>query len=336
MLSEINVKMASSTSEDDVLEEGLNGADVTAKLDFSPYYSFLSSPEPSSLEEKLRAFVTEGFLISENGVYGITTMGALLFAKSLALFPSLSSKGIRLLRYATPSRFSTMGKLDFNSGYMLGYESAVKQILTLIAMPDKFENGVRVDRYLLPEIAIREALANAMIHQDIREGYGPLIELFPDRIEFSNSGSLLVPKDRLIDTVPVARNRKLADFLRRVNIGDSSGSGFDKMAYAMELTHLPSPQVNETSGGTRVVLSFRKTFADMDASDRKRSAYDHACLRYLEGQPLTNASLRERFGLGEESKFQISRLLRSLAEEGVLKEVEGNNKNQTTYLPYWA
>lgn len=328
--------LSRSSAEEMIVRDNLSGEEVLSLLDASQYFRVLNMPTPASNSEMLRAFVSEGFIVEDSGAFGVTVLGAILFAKSLLAFPSLSSKTIRLLRYATSSRFSTMGKREFSSGYALCYEEVIATVLPFLALPDGFANGIRIDQYRLPALAVREAVANALIHQDLSEGYGPLIELFPERVEFSNSGALLVPKDRLIDTVPTPRNPKLAAFLRRANIGDSSGSGYDKMTYAMEQRHLPSPKVDDAVTGVRVSLSFEKGYAEMSSEERKQATYDHAVLRYLEGKALTNPSLRERFGLGEDAKFQISRLIRSLLEEGKLKAIEGKNKNQSSYLPYWA
>lgn len=57
-----------------------------------------------------------------------------------------------------------------------------------------------------PEIAIRELLANMTIHQDLQQrGTNPMVEVFKNRIEFSNAGAPLVAIERIVDSVPVSR-----------------------------------------------------------------------------------------------------------------------------------
>ena len=61
-------------------------------------------------------------------------------------------------------------------------------------------------------------MANALIHQDLSiTGTSPLIEIFLDRIEITNPGILLIPKDRLIDFPPKSRNEDLASMMRRMH-----------------------------------------------------------------------------------------------------------------------
>lgn len=70
---------------------------------------------------------------------------------------------------------------------------------------------------MYPEIAIRELVANSLIHQDLNEKGFPRVEIFTDRIEISNPGTPLVTPDRFIDAY-LSRNEKLADLMRRMGL----------------------------------------------------------------------------------------------------------------------
>lgn len=61
----------------------------------------------------------------------------------------------------------------------------------------------RKNEYQYPKIAIRETVANALVHQDFLEGNkGPLIEIYSDRIEVTNLGKPLIDTKRFIDHTP--------------------------------------------------------------------------------------------------------------------------------------
>jgi ATP-dependent DNA helicase RecG len=69
---------------------------------------------------------------------------------------------------------------------------------------------------MYPELAVRELVANALIHQDFAVGgAGPMIEIFADRMEISNPGVPLVDVDRFLDTPPRSRNEALAALMLR-------------------------------------------------------------------------------------------------------------------------
>src|SRR5271154_5600531 len=79
-------------------------------------------------------------------------------------------------------------------------------------------------------------------HQDFSvTGAGPIIEIFDNRIEFINPGSLLPNKqiDRLIGTAPESRNEILASAFRRYNICEERGTGLQKVITDVELFGLP-------------------------------------------------------------------------------------------------
>ena len=72
-----------------------------------------------------------------------------------------------------------------------------------------------------------------MIHQDLQQrGTNPMVEVFKNRIEFSNAGAPLVAIDRIVDTVPVSRNENIAGFMHKCGICEERGSGYDKIIEA--------------------------------------------------------------------------------------------------------
>jgi len=54
-----------------------------------------------------------------------------------------------------------------------------------------------------------------------------------------------------------------------------------------------------------------------------RSCYLHACLRYVNREPVTNTSLRERFGVEVGNAASVSRIIRDAIEAGMIKPFEG-------------
>lgn len=152
---------------------------------------------------------------------------------------------------------------------------------------------------MYPEIAIRELVANTLIHQDFNiTGAGPKIEVFADRMEISNPGIPLIDTLRFIDEPPHSRNEALASLMRRMHICEERGSGIDKVIFYVEVFQLPAPDFR-VSGNSTVAVFFAppREFSQMDRQERIRACYQHACLQYVSGKRMANVSLRKRLGI---------------------------------------
>jgi len=190
---------------------------------------------------------------------------------------------------------------------------------------------------MYPEIAIRELVANALIHQDFSEKGFPMIEVYSDRIEISNPGEPLINPERFIDAY-VSRNEKLADLMRRLGFCEEKGSGMDKVIFYNELYQLPAINVIIAEKRTRVVLYSYKTLNETDKNEKIRACYQHACLKHVSNEKMTNQSLRERFKIEDHNYAIASRIIRDAITEGVIKEDDPSNKSRkyASYIPFWA
>ena len=109
-----------------------------------------------------------------------------------------------------------------------------------------------VSRESIRSVAVRELVANALIHQDFSiTGAGPMVEIFEGRIEVTNPGEPLVATDRFLDSPPKSRNESLASLMRRFRICEERGSGIDKVVSQIELYQLPPPLFEVPPGSTR-------------------------------------------------------------------------------------
>lgn len=330
-------RLSDTSAEKRIVLSSLDEKELFSLLDFNKYYDRLGLPVPGPSSSKIASFVREGFLVDESGGrYSVTALGALLFAKDLNYFQNLSTKIPRLIRYNTKMRDETMGRASFSEGYALDFENMQQTVLSYLAKPDVFENGIRKNAYDLPEIAVRECLGNLLIHQDLLSNGTPLIEIFPDRVEFTNPGELSIPADRVIDVAPSPKNPLLASFLRRINIGDTAGTGFDKIVASMERMGLAAPKVESALGNCRVILYRNKRFDTMEQDEKLLSVYDHCVLLYVSNMNMTNTTLRERFKLGDEAKYKISRLISLAVNKGLIKKRESTDRKDASYIPYWA
>ena len=221
-----------------------------------------------------------------------------LFAKRLEGLRNLRRKAVRVIQYRGSSRVETLKEQVGNRGYASGFEGLIGFINGLLPSNEVIEQALRKTVPRFPELAVRELVANALIHQDFFvTGAGPMVEIFEDRIEITNPGVPLVDTQRFVDSPPRSRNETLASLMRRIGICEERGSGWDKVVFQSEVYQLPAPLAEVADDHTRVVLFAPRPLSSMDRAERVRAAYLHACLRYVNREYLTNTSVRQRFGI---------------------------------------
>ena len=325
--------------EDGLAAEHVSADEVLRLLDYPAFFDLLEQPLPADRSGILEALADEGLIRScDAGDWDITNLGAVLFAKRLDDFRSVQRKSMRVIKYRGTSRVETLKEQVEDKGYASGFERLIAFINGLLPSNEVIEQALRKTVPMFPELAIRELVANALIHQDFFiMGAGPMVEIFDDRIEITNPGEPLVDTQRFVDTPPKSRNEILASLMRRFRICEERGSGIDKVVFQVEFFQLPAPLFEVTGGFTRTVLFSHIALTDMDKNDRVRACYLHACLKYVMRRYLTNTSLRERFGIDEKNSAVASRLIKEAVEAGAIVPYDSTaSKKYMKYVPWWA
>jgi predicted HTH transcriptional regulator len=340
---EIGALMMNSPSprwEDLRASDLLSLREVADKLDLETVAKLLQRPLPSDDETLAAWLVEEGILARETRGYYVTHFGAIAAARKLDQFPSLARKRIRLVRYRGTNKVNTIDELPGQRGYASGFEGLIGYLKRILPHSEVIQQSLREEVSVYPEIALRELIANALIHQDFSvTGAGPMVDIFDDRIEFTNPGALLPGKrpDRLIGTTPESRNEKLASAFRRYRICEERGTGFQKVVSAVELFGLPPILFTPMENAFRVTLYAPRKFSEMSQSERIEACYQHAVLQYLSSQTLTNTTLRERFKLHEKQRNQMTNLISDAVAAGRIKRKDSGSGNKfAEYLPYWS
>ncbi|WP_020650845.1 ATP-binding protein [Solimonas variicoloris] len=319
--------------------ERVQAEEVLRLLDYPAYFDLLERPLPANRDAIIEALSDDGLIETcEAGGWCVTNLGAVLFAKRLEDFPGLRRKAARVIQYRGKSRVETLKEQVGGKGYASGFEGLIGYINGLLPSNEIIGQALRRTVPMFPELAVRELVANALIHQDFFvTGAGPMIEIFEDRIEITNPGEPLVDTQRFVDTPPKSRNEALASLMRRFRICEERGSGIDKVVFEVEFYQLPAPLFEAPPGFTRTVLFAHKSLTEMSKADRVRACYLHACLRHEMRQPMTNGSVRERFGIEERNKAAASRLIREALDAGKIRLVDPEVGDKLrAYLPFWA
>lgn len=200
--------------EQEIAKDNLKASDVIQLLSTETYFDLMKLPYPSNQAGVIEKFIAENLIVKSQG-YAITNLGAILFAKSLPEFETVERKSVRVIVYKGRNKVDTVREQIGAKGYALGFLGLVEWINSQLPANEEIGKALRKESRMYPEIAIRELVANALIHQDLSVKGFPMIEIFSDRIEISNPGNPLITPDRFIDSY-ISRNEKLADLMRRM------------------------------------------------------------------------------------------------------------------------
>ncbi len=325
--------------EKEIAAEHVSAEDVSKLLDYPAYFDLLQLALPESRDGVLNALLADGLIEKgDAGKWNITKMGAVLFARKLADFSTLSRKAVRVVLYKGENKFETVREQEDGRGYASGFDGLVGFVQNLLPSNEVMGRALRKTTPMFPEIAVRELIANAIIHQDFHiGGTAPMIEIFANRMEITNPGLPLVKTDRFLDCPPRSRNEALASFMRRIGVCEERGSGVDKVVIQTEIFQLPAPVFETTVEHTRAVLFSYKALKDMDKEERIRACYMHAGLRYIQRDFMTNATLRSRFGIEIKNSAIASRIIKETLEAKMIFPYDpGSSKKFMKYIPWWA
>lgn len=258
-----------------------------------------------------------------------------------------------LLFHADPERFVTGAyiKIGYFQGAELIYQDEIHG--NLIEQSDKaldllltkylkayisYEGIQRVEKYLFPKEALREALLNAIVHKDYASGIPIQIKVYDDRITFWNQGEL--PDNWTVETLKLAHpsnpfNPDIANVFFRAGLIESWGRGIEKITYECKAHDLPAPEIQFDASfmlsmdASKLLKKLRKKndgVNDGEASGklsemRRRNVGETSekILQIIEkNKYVTIAELSEKIGISDRS---IERNLQKLQESQMLRRI---------------
>ncbi|HEY8750364.1 MAG TPA: ATP-binding protein [Tepidisphaeraceae bacterium] len=313
--------------------------EVVALLDTQTFFELLKVPYPTNRGGVLKRLEGEQLIAASAGGWDISNLGALLLAKKLNAFElALGRKSPRVVVYEGGDKLKTRVERHFAGGYAVGFKGFLNYVHSIAPQNRYIEQVVRQEVKMFPKQALRELIANALIHQDFSaSGTSVMVEMYDDRVEISNPGLPPIQVERFIDEYR-SRNERLADLMRRFGICEEKGSGVDKVVKAAEDFQLPAPDFRVGALRTTAVLFAYQEFPKMSKTDRVRACYQHCVLQYVSGMRMSNQSLRQRFGLPESKAATVSLVIGAAKDMGLIKadESDSNSTRYARYLPFWA
>lgn len=343
---------SSDISQDSVILEGFGIEDLNVKSVRS-YKNRLESKNPNHpwLDLDMKQFLYKIGAYGKNratGEEGITYAGLLMFGEDREITDEFPKYFLDYREKSMDSNIRWENRVTSNSGLWSGniydfYFMIVNELTMNLKVPFKIVNGIRQDSTLLHE-AIREALANTLIHADYRVERGIVIEKGDNYFKFSNPGTLRVSLEEAVDGgISDPRNENIFKMFNLLGIGERAGSGIGKIAKIWNDENWIKPQLKESFSPDRVelVLSMvsadekvgnenadddvtkldKKSLIDEILSEFSREEIDIILITMLE-DTVNNSYLQQV--LGKDSKY-ISKILKRIVAKGGL-EVSGTGR----------
>jgi len=141
----------------------------------------------------------------------------------------------QIAKYAGTDRIDLIENRDYGRCSLV---KALKAMLDRIKVENtvytKIGYPLRQEREMIDSIAMREAIINAVAHNDYSYGATPKVEFFADRVEITSMGGLPygVTESDFFDGYSVPRNKELMRVLRDLEIVEHLGSGVPRILKA--------------------------------------------------------------------------------------------------------
>lgn len=322
----------------DIAIRDLTPSEVLESLDYEAYFKLAELVIPREEGDIIEKLQEKKFIEKRRGLYVVTNLGAILLARDIRKINHLSGKSVRVTKYTSTNSLSIEWDRTGFKGYASGFTSLVKYILDNSPKEEQIIGSVRKN-IAYPEIVIREFLANALVHQDFTlNGTRVWVKIFSDRIEISNPGESLSPKNRLIDASR-SRNEKLADSLRVMKLCEKRGSGIDRAFREISVKKMPAPSFESRDNEFTVIVYLYKDLSKYTKLE-KRSVCENQCLVnfFIDNSPMGNSSLSERLGIQKGNSATTSRVIKDAVEAGLIKLFDPEEKSTKNYkyIPSWV
>ncbi|RDB59708.1 AAA family ATPase [Gordonibacter sp. 28C] len=251
------------------------------------------------------------------------------------------ASSIKLASFFGSKRTTFKHRLETGGSLLTQFDQALGFLAEHTHYKTAFVNMKRVDYDDYPPDAVREALINAIIHQDYGLALSTQVSVFEDRIEIVSHGDS--PASYSLDEfqmdVSVPRNPKLAAAFYRIGLIEAYGTGIARMFEAYEGSGT-APRFDITDHLFGVVLPNRNGSdfelrtepgaPRMTAPARAAEAgelrrQERAVLSVVEeAGPLRRSEIQERFDF---SQATLLRILKRLEEQGAV-QAEGNTRRR--------
>jgi predicted HTH transcriptional regulator len=243
------------------------------------------------------------------------------------------------------AKYSGTDKVDLIENEEYGYCSLIKATKSVL---NKFEienitktkitSRERVEKKLVDSVALREAIINAIVHNDYSSEVPPLFEIFSDRIVITSYGGLIdgLSEEEFFGCCSKPRNRELMRVFKDVGLVEQLGSGmarilsaYDKSIFELsknftKVTFRFSEKAAIKSGDKKVAIK-----SGDKKTSKKYEVQKSAVIEYLTTKK--SAKSEEFVDVLGVKISRVKIILKRMVDDGVIA-TDGGNRNRTYML----
>jgi ATP-dependent DNA helicase RecG len=183
----------------------------------------------------------------------------------------------------------------------------------------------RTDTREYPEIALREALLNSIVHKEYSYSSSTLISVFDDKIEIVTIGGLTkgLSEDDIMLGVSILRNRNLANIFYRLKLIEAYGTGIPKIIESYNEYNV-KPKIEISSNAFKITLPNTLKEKSISKLEKNLSDKEYLIVNMLkENEYIKRTDIEKNLSI---SSSMAIKLLRNMVDNLVIEKI-GKGKN---------
>jgi ATP-dependent DNA helicase RecG len=264
-----------------------------------------------------------------------THAGLLLFGTRAALRRLMPSLRVDVLIARGPTLGESYDAVEVREALVTGWQRIFQAVSD--TMPRRVtlrdDSPRREETARVPDLALREAIVNALVHRDLEVGSAIQIRRFSDRVEINNPGYSLAVEADWEHNRSIARNSTIAQVFTELGLAETRGTGMRRMRTRMAAAGLAPPELvsDREANWFRLTLKFHHLLDEADWTWLERfrglDDGDRQVLVFALQKPVRNEDVRTL--TGDEVSAASQRLAR-LRDAGLIEQ-HGTSKADTWY-----
>ena len=245
-------------------EERTIQAATMSQVDLEAFRAYLHrlglDTEDDLQPDTKRDLINRGVMSESEGDVHPTLYGTMAFGKHPQSYPQTENFRVQCVSYDGGDRAADALLVGESNGRL---DEQVRRALGWIAglgRRESYRGLIRENQPLLPLLALRESLVNAVVHRDYSiTGSKVLLEVFSDHVDITSPGTL--PNHMSTDSVkagglPRSRNELMAHYMLTMGFMEQRGRGWPIMRRAMREFNDTEPLIIHDTRSRFVKVTF--------------------------------------------------------------------------------